>query len=228
MSTADNLKTAKAGAKAAKAAATDITKGLSIGKALFEGSGSKIGNGTAFLMCAIALTVDVLALLALIPLVGWILGPLIYILGLGIFGLWFKTVGANFFSARATVSKGISAVLEIIPEISAIIPGTTINVVVAIVIVRMEEYATKEAGKGEKGKPEGVKTQTTSGPDTGVKSPKRAPETQGLDKNPDNTAYQASRNSLDKNPDNTALEGLRNAKVNTASSRRTNPLEEAA
>jgi hypothetical protein len=153
------------------AAATDITKGLSIGKALFEGSGSKIGNGTAALMCGIALTVDILALLALIPLVGWILGPLIYILGLGIFGLWFKLVGANFFSARATVSKGISAVLEVIPEISAVIPGTTINVVVAIVIVRMEEYAAKEAGKGEKGKPEGVKTQTRSGPLPNIKTP---------------------------------------------------------
>src|SRR3989344_1032978 len=199
MSTADKIKTAKAGAKTARAVATDITKGLSVGKALFEGAGSKIGNGTAGLMFGVALLLDILALLALIPLVGWILGPLIYVLGLGVFGLWFKMVGANFFTARATVSKAITAVLEVIPEISAFIPGATVNVVVAIAMVRMEEFAGKEAGKEKGGKPEGIKTQTISGPEADIKTPRKAvpAPTSGAVPRPGNVVQFRPRNTQD-------------------------------
>ena len=173
MSTADNIKTAKAGAKAAKAMATDVTEGLSIFKALTNDEGSKISNGTAASMGGVALLLDIVGLLGLIPAIGWIISPIVYVVGLGIFWGWFKLHGINFFSSRAMASKGITAVLEIIPEVEAVVPGNTINVGAAIAVTRMEEYAAKEASKEKGGKPEGVKTQTTSGPDAEVKTPRR-------------------------------------------------------
>jgi|SRR3989344_317542 len=137
-----NFKKAGDTAKQVAQASKNPGAALKLGKALFDDKNSKISNSNAVLMFVFALFFDVLASLGLIPFVGWILGPIIYFLSLGIFWLWFKLVNVNYFNSRATASKVITAILELIPEISAVIPGIAINVAVAIAFVRIGEAGT--------------------------------------------------------------------------------------
>lgn len=144
-----NFKKGAEAAKNAMNAAKNPAAAMGMVKALFNGTNSKISNGSAAIIVTVAFIFDLLALLALIPLVGWIIGPCIYILGLFVFWLWFKLKGVNYFSSRATASKVVTAVLEAIPELSAIIPGVTINAIAAIIFCRIEEAGVPTGNKGE-------------------------------------------------------------------------------
>ena len=150
------MKNSKRGAQALGKAVTSPAAAFSLAKALAGGKDSKINNTRGVFMVISAFGLDLLALTALIPFVGWILGPLIYLLAMSIFWYWFKISHASFFSARATASKVVTTILEFIPEISAIIPSVTINVIVAIGFVRFDEAA---AGGGQK---EGQAQSTTA------------------------------------------------------------------
>ncbi len=148
-----DVKNFKKGAETAKEALKGPVGLLKVLRKVFDDKDSKIKNPRAVLMLITALTFDVLALLGLIPFVGWILGPAIYVLSLFIFWLWFKLASSNFFSGRATASKIGTAILEAIPEVSAVIPGIFINVLVAIAFVRFEE-AGEDSGASKVESPE--------------------------------------------------------------------------
>ncbi len=138
-------------------------------KALLEGGNSKINNTRAALMLFLALFLDVISLLELVPFIGWIVGPLVKALSWLIFYIWFKVVGCDFFSSKSVGSKITTAIADSIPGIGAVIPGIMIDVLVAIMYVRIGEFGTSSAqSTGEEGggeQKENAKTKKRGGPD---------------------------------------------------------------
>lgn len=171
----DIKNTAKA-AKQAGEALKDVGSALSFGKALLDGSNSKIGNGNAFLMFLLAFILDLLKLISVVTGVGDVIaGPVVLIIQLPIYSLWFWLLGVNYWTARAMASKIVTGILSFIPALEDIVPATIIDVGVAIAYIRMEEFAAKQETKEEGERPAGVKTQTRSGPVPEVRSPRRLP-----------------------------------------------------
>ena len=177
MASAQDVRNVARAGKQAVEAAKDLGSALKFGKALMDGSKSKISNVSAFLMLALALLLDATQILISFADAGVIGGPLILAIQLPVFWFWFKMCGANYFSARATASKVITGILELVPVLNDFIPSTTIDVIAAIGFVRIEEAGL--AGSGSGGGEEGS---TETGGGQNVRTARRNNPSQSTDR----------------------------------------------
>lgn len=93
-------------------------------------TGRSVGKVTFISMLTVAIICDViLALIALIPFVGWIINFLLGIIVFLTFFIWFKTKGMKYTSARKIASLPLGFLIEMIPYIN-ILPGWTVSVII--------------------------------------------------------------------------------------------------
>ncbi|MFA6338533.1 MAG: hypothetical protein WCW87_00505 [Candidatus Paceibacterota bacterium] len=91
------------------------------------------------LMIGTAIFFDILNLIELIPVIGWIFGLIIDLLGYSLFGLWFASKSISIWEAKKARTFIISAVVSAIPEVGAFIPDYTFMVWRVTKIVREED-----------------------------------------------------------------------------------------
>lgn len=81
----------------------------------------KFPFGTVFLMGGTAIFFDILQIiLDLIPFVGWIISPLVGLIGSFTFFLWFKMKGVQFNKLKNAAALGGSFVFELVPILNAL------------------------------------------------------------------------------------------------------------
>lgn len=91
-------------------------------------TGRSVGKVTFMMMATVAIIFDViLALISLIPFVGWIINALISVVAFLTFFMWFRTKGIKFNSPRKMASLPAGFLLELIPYLN-ILPGWTVAV----------------------------------------------------------------------------------------------------
>lgn len=100
-------------------------------KDVLSGSESKITNATFVLMLATAGFYD---LFSAIPIVNWLVAVFAWLT----FGLWFAILGVGLISPKKFAVWGTSAVVGVIPAISAL-PELTAAIILTVLIVRAEE-----------------------------------------------------------------------------------------
>lgn len=173
-------------------AASAVVKygGLSFFKAFFDGSKSKIDNWSAFFMVFVAICLDILQVILSFADGGTLTGPAIMIIQMGMYTVWFFFKGVSYWNMRAVVSKIISGLGELIPVINDFIPSTTVMIIAAIGVVRLEEAGVPVSGAAgtEKKGGEEVKQPARKAPENqqeqnqeGIKNPKRSGDSVKLD-----------------------------------------------
>lgn len=100
-------------------------------KDVLSGSESKIANTTFMLMLATAGFYD---LLSIIPVVNWFVAIFAWMT----FGLWFAISGVGFINPKKLAVWATSALIGIIPALSAV-PELTAAIILTVLIVRTEE-----------------------------------------------------------------------------------------
>lgn len=151
-------------ASSAKDMARQMASGLSFFKALTDGSKSKINNWSAFFMIVVALSIDfVQALVALID-AGYISGPMAIGTQMAVYTVWFELKGISYWGDRKAKSKVITSALEVvvgwfIPYANLFMPASTIMVIAAVTITRMEEMGATASSTEETEKNPETKTQ---------------------------------------------------------------------
>ncbi len=137
-------------------------------KSFINGKGSKIDNWSAFFMVVVAIGIDICQALAGLLDGGYISAPISILIQLGVYSLWFKLKGVSYWGTRKIASKAVTSGIEVIggwiPWLSTIIPATTIMVVAAIGLTRIEE-----AGDSTKKTPESKQEKE----EQGIRTPKR-------------------------------------------------------
>lgn len=102
--------------------------------ALEHGEGrarKKIGAGTAVILIVIAAAFDLLQwLVSMIPIIGFLLTPLVTFIAWLWFGIWFGLLGASVIRTSPLAYFGLLS-LELVPLIN-LIPGTILMVAISI------------------------------------------------------------------------------------------------
>jgi uncharacterized membrane protein len=87
----------------------------------------RIGSGKEFLMKVVAIGFDTIAILGLIPFIGWVFSMLVAIFGSLTFFMWFMMSGVRFIKSKNIGVVATSAIIEIIPILN-ILPGFSLSV----------------------------------------------------------------------------------------------------
>lgn len=87
-----------------------------------ENNKSEISPGTKWAMLGVAIFFDVLSLVILIPVIGWVAGWIVWIFAFGTLWTWFMMNGVNIFGFRnpkKLFASILAAFIEVVPEIGA-------------------------------------------------------------------------------------------------------------
>ena|SRR3989344_3438213 len=183
MGTVTGIKNAARAGKQLANKAKDLGQSIKLGKAILDGSKSKISNPVATLMIALAISIDVfigVVILISTGLIGFVV-PFVWPLAWLIFFIWFKILGISFFGTRQVVTQAFNAAVKLVPMLNAL-PTWTPFIVLMIAFTRMEEAGGTKASDS---KQDNSKVRTPSrGPagkmagKTNVLNNKRSPEEQ--------------------------------------------------
>ncbi len=178
---AETVKNFKAGVNKIKEMGKDLdlSKGLSFFKALTEDKNSKLSNVTAGLMVVVAVIIDVGQLVFAIFDGGYLSGPIALALQISIFSLWFFINGVSYWGKRKAVSKVIAIVVEeiggLIPYVNALWPATTVMVVAAVAMTRIEEAGIAPSAKQQPNMSDNTKNLGPNKQNPEIKNPVRVP-----------------------------------------------------
>lgn len=106
----------------------------------------KIGEGTKWFMLGVAILFDVLSAVTLIPVIGWILGGIVWAFAFGTFWLWFMMNGINIFgfsNPKRLFGSLLASIVELIPAVG-VFPSWTVLV---LWLTRVEEVVEKTVSK---------------------------------------------------------------------------------
>ena len=100
---------------------------------------SKISESQKWLMFGTAIFFDVISLISLIPIIGWVLGWVVWAFAFMTFWLWFKINGLSFSKPKNLLSFFGGSVIELIPILN-ILPGWTVMI---LYMTRVEKIIKK-------------------------------------------------------------------------------------
>lgn len=107
-----------------------------------EDKKTEIPSGTKWFMLATAIFFDVLSLVTLIPVVGWIIAWIVWFFAFSTFWLWFMMNGINIFGFRnpkRLIASVLASFVEVVPEIG-FLPSWTILI---LWLTRAEKLVNK-------------------------------------------------------------------------------------
>lgn len=110
--------------------------------------GFKLSTTQKWLMRITAIFFDILSLVGLIPVIGWILDWIIWLFANLTFYTWFKAQGMSFTSPKKLFSFVGGSFVEFLPEISAL-PMWTITIFFLTGIDEVVKKVTDQVPGGE-------------------------------------------------------------------------------
>jgi hypothetical protein len=88
---------------------------------------SKINESQKWLMLGVAIFFDIISLINLIPIIGWVIGWFVWIFAFMTFFLWFKMNGMSFSRPKNLFSFIGGSAIELIPILN-ILPAWTATI----------------------------------------------------------------------------------------------------
>lgn len=104
-----------------------------------ENAESKISESQKWLMLGTAIFFDFISLINLLPIIGWVLGWIVWLCAFMTFWLWFMMCGVKFSKPKNLFSFGGGSIIEFIPGLN-VLPAWTATV---FYITRVEGMINK-------------------------------------------------------------------------------------